>query len=222
MRIWPSVGKTRGARISFSPLSDHAVYQKARKKRTFFRFARKPTTPCGAGTYVRCASASCKNCPLLMRRSRVRVSPPSTDVLPAESGPQILRSQKRKLAKVGLEPTRPCGHWILSPARLPIPPRRLSCRDESLTDFKRNARDSSSSVTERAVLGPADSRTSTIIGQFLPSICVIAHLACSAISASGSAARSRKTGKSSAVPTFPSATQTLRTKRFRLIRRIGE
>jgi hypothetical protein len=24
----------------------------------------------------------------------------------------------------GLEPTRPCGHWILSPARLPIPPRR--------------------------------------------------------------------------------------------------
>src|SRR6266478_8364884 len=25
----------------------------------------------------------------------------------------------------GLEPTRPCGHWILSPARLPIPPRRL-------------------------------------------------------------------------------------------------
>ena len=24
----------------------------------------------------------------------------------------------------GLEPTRPCDHWILSPARLPIPPRR--------------------------------------------------------------------------------------------------
>ncbi len=29
--------------------------------------------------------------------------------------------------EVGLEPTRPEGHWILSPARLPIPPlRRLS------------------------------------------------------------------------------------------------
>ena len=33
----------------------------------------------------------------------------------------------------GLEPPRPCGHWILSPARLPIPPLRLvsitvSCR----------------------------------------------------------------------------------------------
>src|SRR5437016_12069191 len=24
----------------------------------------------------------------------------------------------------GLEPTRSCDHWILSPARLPIPPRR--------------------------------------------------------------------------------------------------
>ena len=30
-----------------------------------------------------------------------------------------------KLPAEGLEPTRPCGHWILSPARLPIPPRRL-------------------------------------------------------------------------------------------------
>ena len=26
------------------------------------------------------------------------------------------------VAEVGLEPTRPCGHRILSPARLPIPP----------------------------------------------------------------------------------------------------
>ena len=24
----------------------------------------------------------------------------------------------------GVELARPCGHWILSPARLPIPPRR--------------------------------------------------------------------------------------------------
>jgi hypothetical protein len=30
-----------------------------------------------------------------------------------------------RLPAEGLEPTRPCGHWILSPARLPIPPRRL-------------------------------------------------------------------------------------------------
>lgn len=24
----------------------------------------------------------------------------------------------------GVEPARPCGHWILSPARLPVPPLR--------------------------------------------------------------------------------------------------
>ena len=29
--------------------------------------------------------------------------------------------------EVGLEPTRPCGHWILNPARLPIPPLRQMC-----------------------------------------------------------------------------------------------
>ncbi len=27
-----------------------------------------------------------------------------------------------EVPEVGLEPTRPCGHWILNPARLPIPP----------------------------------------------------------------------------------------------------
>jgi hypothetical protein len=30
-----------------------------------------------------------------------------------------------RLPAEGLEPTRSCDHWILSPARLPIPPRRL-------------------------------------------------------------------------------------------------
>src|SRR5437764_11923590 len=35
-----------------------------------------------------------------------------------------------ELPAEGLEPTRPCGHWILSPARLPIPPRRLFERTE--------------------------------------------------------------------------------------------
>jgi hypothetical protein len=33
-------------------------------------------------------------------------------------------TQKRSLPAEGLEPTRSCDHWILSPARLPIPPRR--------------------------------------------------------------------------------------------------
>jgi len=31
----------------------------------------------------------------------------------------------KSLPAEGLEPTRSCDHWILSPARLPIPPRRL-------------------------------------------------------------------------------------------------
>ena len=30
------------------------------------------------------------------------------------------------MPKVGIEPTRPFGHRILSPARLPVPPLRLS------------------------------------------------------------------------------------------------
>ena len=29
-----------------------------------------------------------------------------------------------RIPEAGLEPARPCGHWILSPARLPIPPLR--------------------------------------------------------------------------------------------------
>lgn len=33
-------------------------------------------------------------------------------------------AQLKEVPKVGLEPTRPCGHWILNPARLPIPPLR--------------------------------------------------------------------------------------------------
>ena len=31
----------------------------------------------------------------------------------------------KKIPEVGLEPTQPEGHWILNPARLPIPPLRL-------------------------------------------------------------------------------------------------
>src|SRR4029079_1465826 len=31
---------------------------------------------------------------------------------------------EKKVPERGLEPPRPCGHWILSPARLPIPPLR--------------------------------------------------------------------------------------------------
>jgi hypothetical protein len=43
------------------------------------------------------------------------------DCLPGKPAPQPF-----PLPTEGVEPTRPCGHWILSPARLPIPPRRLT------------------------------------------------------------------------------------------------
>ena len=39
----------------------------------------------------------------------------------------------------GIEPTRPCGHWILSPARLPIPPRRLPVKRELVIPLEGNA-----------------------------------------------------------------------------------
>src|SRR5206468_9627153 len=49
---------------------------------------------------------------------------------------KLLTSELRlnALPAEGLEPTRPCGHWILSPARLPIPPRR---RGQEHTHFAR-------------------------------------------------------------------------------------
>src|SRR6476660_1605463 len=31
---------------------------------------------------------------------------------------------KSNVPAEGIEPTRSCDHWILSPARLPVPPRR--------------------------------------------------------------------------------------------------
>ncbi len=34
--------------------------------------------------------------------------------------PNFAERTARKLPEVGVEPTRPCGHWILSPARLPF------------------------------------------------------------------------------------------------------
>ena len=33
---------------------------------------------------------------------------------------------KEKMPEDGVEPSRGCPHWILNPARLPIPPLRLS------------------------------------------------------------------------------------------------
>src|SRR5437588_3664692 len=53
-----------------------------------------------------------------------------------------IEHRTEELPAEGLEPTRPCGHWILSPARLPIPPRRL------LESLKLRIRTRSSSVSD--------------------------------------------------------------------------
>ena len=37
--------------------------------------------------------------------------------------------------RVGIEPTRCCHHWILNPARLPIPPPRQVGKNSKLLDF---------------------------------------------------------------------------------------
>src|SRR4051794_6102565 len=53
-------------------------------------------------------------------------------------------------------------------------------------------------------------------------ICSTAHWACSAMSGSGSFAADSSAGRSPALPTFPSATQTFLRKPRRLIRLIGD
>jgi hypothetical protein len=40
--------------------------------------------------------------------------------------------------KVGIEPTRYCYHWILNPARLPIPPLRPGNTPRSIAGCKNN------------------------------------------------------------------------------------
>lgn len=44
-----------------------------------------------------------------------------------ESTRPVANFAEPKVPKVGVEPTRPFGHRILSPARLPIPPLRQNC-----------------------------------------------------------------------------------------------
>ena len=60
--------------------------------------------------------------------------------------------------EVGVEPTRPEGHGILSPARLPIPPLWLKRHGESYEEEP----DSSNPGTLLAESNPCDSYYSTI------------------------------------------------------------
>ena len=47
--------------------------------------------------------------------------------VPFERGLAAMRrfSTQALVPKAGIEPARDCSHWILNPARLPIPPLRL-------------------------------------------------------------------------------------------------
>src|ERR1043166_7407294 len=63
----------------------------------------------------------------------------------AESRTLNTEHRMEKLPAEGLEPTRPCGHWILSPARLPVPPRRLlEERDDTVSAQKLKSSDEKS------------------------------------------------------------------------------
>ena len=46
-----------------------------------------------------------------------------------------MRGNIRVVRAVGLEPTRRCHRGILSPLRLPVPPRPLWSRDQLLSAF---------------------------------------------------------------------------------------
>ena len=46
------------------------------------------------------------------------------DALPGIERAAFNIQRPRIVPAEGLEPTRSCDHWILSPARLPVPPRR--------------------------------------------------------------------------------------------------
>ena len=43
-------------------------------------------------------------------------------------------STSKKVPAEGIEPTHPCEYWILSPARLPVPPRRLCSSGSEATE----------------------------------------------------------------------------------------
>ena len=64
------------------------------------------------------------------RKSQTKDADVKTSTISAQE--EESASIYKSVPKVGLEPTRSCDHWILNPARLPIPPLRLS---ESLSDY---------------------------------------------------------------------------------------
>src|SRR5437868_8054348 len=62
--------------------------------------------------------------------NRTFISENRTEPATAARNRQLLKSQRgSELPAEGIEPTRSCDHWILSPARLPVPPRRRKERE---------------------------------------------------------------------------------------------
>ena len=51
-------------------------------------------------------------------------------------------TSSEKVPAEGLEPTRSCDHWILSPARLPVPPRRQVAQRVKFTRYSFRCRKS--------------------------------------------------------------------------------
>src|SRR5690349_18599747 len=51
----------------------------------------------------------------------------------------FLRLSSDGMPAEGIEPTRSCDHWILSPARLPVPPRRLRNKSERIRAWRRSS-----------------------------------------------------------------------------------
>ena len=82
----------------------------------------EPTRPCGKCHAERSRGISQFFCEHTNELTFSNIQRPTSNV----------QRSIKTLPADGLEPTRPCGHWILSPARLPIPPRRL-CNTSILT-----------------------------------------------------------------------------------------
>src|ERR1017187_176611 len=89
--------------------------------------SRRPTTQASSSP-TRCTPRpttlkSFGNFRRILRSTSISAQPPSRYGT-TDRASCLRRAIERLVPTEGIEPTRPCGHWILSPARLPVPPRR--------------------------------------------------------------------------------------------------
>ena len=62
----------------------------------------------------------------------------------------IRRGNRRMVLEEGIEPTRPCGHRILSPARLPVPPLEHYRQEQVSTPLRLRSSQRDGSVSGNA------------------------------------------------------------------------